>query len=122
MIIILILLLLILPLLLLILWLLQLLLFNSGSTSFGESDRGGITMSGKVQLIAFCLFEACVGVFWPSIMSMRAGLIPEGLRSTIMNIFRIPLNLFVCLLLSQVESVLSGGGPRYPRGRGRHLD
>jgi hypothetical protein len=32
---------------------------------------GGITGDGKVQLVAFCLFEVLVGVFWPSMMTMR---------------------------------------------------
>lgn len=38
------------------------------------SELGG---SGKIQLIAFCLFECMVGVFWPSMMTMRAHYIPE---------------------------------------------
>ena len=65
---------------------------------------GGISLQGKVQLLAFCLFEGCVGVFWPSMMALRARFVPEELRSTIINIFRIPLNLFVCLILYEVSS------------------
>jgi hypothetical protein len=48
----------------------------------------GITTNGIVQLLAFCLFEVCVGVFWPSMMSMRAQYVPEEMRSTIINLFR----------------------------------
>ncbi len=48
----------------------------------------GITFDGIVQLLAFCLFEVCVGVFWPSMMSMRAQYVPEEMRSTIINLFR----------------------------------
>ena len=33
--------------------------------------RSGISFDGKVQLLAFCLFEAMVGIFWPSMMTMR---------------------------------------------------
>lgn len=32
---------------------------------------GGITFDGKVQLLAFCGFEVLVGIFWPSMMTMR---------------------------------------------------
>lgn len=31
----------------------------------------GLSGSGKIQLIAFCVFEVLVGVFWPSMMTMR---------------------------------------------------
>ncbi|MBA0610877.1 hypothetical protein Godav_011640, partial [Gossypium davidsonii] len=60
---------------------------------------GSISFSGCIQLIGFCIFEACVGIFWPSIMKMRSQYIPEEARSTIMNFFRIPLNIFVCIAL-----------------------
>ena len=63
-----------------------------------------ITRSGQVQLLAFCVFEACVGVFWPTMMKLRADYVPEELRATIINIFRVPLNLFVCVVLGNVEA------------------
>ncbi|XP_073131395.1 uncharacterized protein [Henckelia pumila] len=65
---------------------------------------GGITFSGCLQLLGFCTFEACVGIFWPSIMKMRSQYIPEEARSTIMNFFRIPLNIFVCIVLYNVNA------------------
>ncbi|XP_010533550.1 PREDICTED: molybdate-anion transporter [Tarenaya hassleriana] len=65
---------------------------------------GSISFSGCIQLIGFCVFEACVGIFWPSIMKMRSQYIPEEARSTIMNFFRIPLNIFVCLVLYNVNA------------------
>ncbi|KAL6526999.1 hypothetical protein OROGR_016089 [Orobanche gracilis] len=65
---------------------------------------GGISFSGSLQLLGFCIFEACVGIFWPSIMKMRSQYIPEEARSTIMNFFRIPLNIFVCIVLYNVNA------------------
>ncbi|CAN1779251.1 Molybdate-anion transporter, partial [Linum perenne] len=65
---------------------------------------GGISFSGCIQLIGFCAFESCVGIFWPSIMKMRSQFIPEEARSTIMNFFRIPLNIFVCVVLYNVDA------------------
>ncbi|CAL5430076.1 unnamed protein product [Camellia sinensis] len=65
---------------------------------------GSISFSGYVLLIGFCAFEACVGIFWPSIMKMRSQYIPEEARSTIMNFFRIPLNIFVCVVLYNVDA------------------
>ena len=57
-----------------------------------------------MQLLAFCAFESLVGVFWPSMMTMRSQYVPEEMRSTIINFFRIPLNLFVCVVLYNVSS------------------
>ncbi|GKU89031.1 hypothetical protein SLEP1_g3224 [Rubroshorea leprosula] len=67
--------------------------------------RGGsISLAGCIQVLGFCTFEACVGIFWPSIMKMRSQYIPEEARSTIMNFFRIPLNIFVCIVLYNVDA------------------
>ncbi|KAJ8768350.1 hypothetical protein K2173_021503 [Erythroxylum novogranatense] len=65
---------------------------------------GSISFSGCIQLGGFCAFESCVGIFWPSIMKMRSQYIPEEARSTIMNFFRVPLNIFVCVVLYNVDA------------------
>eukprot|EP01013_Petalomonas_cantuscygni_P036284 TRINITY_DN659_c0_g2_i1.p1 TRINITY_DN659_c0_g2~~TRINITY_DN659_c0_g2_i1.p1 ORF type:complete len:465 (-),score=99.02 TRINITY_DN659_c0_g2_i1:548-1942(-) len=49
---------------------------------------------------AFCVFEACVGVFWPAVMSLRSRYVPEATRSTVINFFRIPTNVVVCAVLA----------------------
>lgn len=67
-------------------------------------EGGGLSPGGQLQLLGFCVFEACVGIFWPSIMKMRSQYIPEESRSTIMNFFRIPLNIFVCVVLYNVSA------------------
>ena len=69
-------------------------------------EGGGITPGGQLQLLGFCVFEVCVGIFWPSIMKMRSQYIPEEARSTIMNFFRIPLNIFVCIVLYNVSDMV----------------
>lgn len=69
-----------------------------------KANGGGISFSGCIQLLGFCTFESCVGIFWPSIMKMRSQYIPEEARSTIMNFFRIPLNIFVCVVLYNVDA------------------
>ncbi|KAF4349658.1 hypothetical protein F8388_019618 [Cannabis sativa] len=65
---------------------------------------GGISFGGCILLLGFTTFEACCGIFWPSIMKMRSQYIPEEARSTIMNFFRIPLNIFVCIVLYNVSA------------------
>ncbi|ESN93425.1 hypothetical protein HELRODRAFT_88702 [Helobdella robusta] len=49
----------------------------------------------------FLIFEVCVGIFWPSMSTMRDLYVPEATRATTMNIFRVPLNLIVILILTQ---------------------
>lgn len=73
------------------------------SSGVGALPEDGITFDGKIQLAAFCAFEGMVGVFWPSMMTMRSAYVPEEMRSTIINFFRIPLNLFVCVVLYNVS-------------------
>ncbi|CAF1037928.1 unnamed protein product, partial [Didymodactylos carnosus] len=51
------------------------------------------------MFIAFLIFEFCIGVFWPAMATMRSKYVPEEARSTIMNYFRVPLNLIVVVIL-----------------------
>lgn len=68
-------------------------------------DIKGITFAGQLLFLSICTFEVCVGVFWPSMMSLRAKHLPDELRSTTMNCFRVALNLIVCMLLYSVRVV-----------------
>lgn len=45
--------------------------------------------------VAFFLFEACVGMYFPSIGTLRSKYVPDSHRSVIMNLFGIPLNALV---------------------------
>ena len=44
---------------------------------------------------AFFAFEACVGMYFPSIGGLRSKYLPDAYRGVIMNLFGIPLNLIV---------------------------
>lgn len=80
-------------------------LFHASMVSDESARKGSeISGAGMVQCIAFCVFEACIGLFWPSMMRMRAHYLPDELRATLINCFRIPLNLFVCIVLYNVSS------------------
>jgi len=47
----------------------------------------------------FVIFEICVGIFWPALGTMRGKYVPEAARATVMNFFRVPLNLIVVIIL-----------------------
>jgi MFS family permease len=46
-------------------------------------------------IAALFVFEACVGMYFPSIGILRSKIIPDTQRSVIMNLFGLPLNLIV---------------------------
>ena len=62
---------------------------------------GTIMTIGSPFLVyaTFMAFEMICGIFFPTYGSLRSIYIPEGTRSTVMNFFRVPLNLYVVLLL-----------------------
>jgi len=62
--------------------------------------------SGTVPVLgSFFLFEVCCGVFWPALGTLRSKYIPEDQRASIMNIFRIPLNVIVVLALLNIKQM-----------------
>ena len=62
------------------------------------------TFSGNnyVAFWAFNIFELCCGMYFPIIGTLRSKYVPEETRATIMNIFRVPLNLIVVMVLLRV--------------------
>ncbi|KAI9315038.1 hypothetical protein DFJ73DRAFT_883086 [Zopfochytrium polystomum] len=59
-------------------------------------------------ILAFCLFEACCGLYFPAIGTLRGKYIPEATRSTVMNVVRFPENVIVVGILLKVND--SDGG------------
>jgi len=51
------------------------------------------------RFLAFLVFEACVGMYFPMIGTLKGEIVPEDMRSTIYNIYRFPLNVAVLLPL-----------------------
>jgi MFS transporter, MFS domain-containing protein family, molybdate-anion transporter len=50
----------------------------------------------------FNVFELCCGLYFPAIGTIRSKYVPEETRATVMNIFRVPLNLIVVTVLLRV--------------------
>jgi len=53
----------------------------------------------------FCVFEACVGVYWPCMGYLKGRLVEDGVRAQVYGLMRIPLNVFVVVSL-----LLTGDG------------
>jgi len=54
---------------------------------------------------SFLIFEICCGLYFPCIGTLRSQYIPESMRATIMNLFRVPLNFLVVLILTNVSNL-----------------
>lgn len=57
------------------------------------------TSSTLLVFAAFLLFEATCGMFWPAYGTLRSQHIPEESRAGVSNIFRVPLNMLVLVIL-----------------------
>lgn len=58
----------------------------------------------------FCLFEACVGMYWPCMGYLKGRLIEDGVRARLYGVLRVPLNVFVVVSL-----YFTGDGDAYAK-------
>ncbi|GAX17455.1 hypothetical protein FisN_5Hh103 [Fistulifera solaris] len=74
------------------------------------SSATWITSSGASAALtglmaAFFAFEACVGMYFPSIGTLRSKYVPDSHRSVIMNLFGIPLNVLVVSVFLSIQKL-----------------
>lgn len=76
-----------------------------GLATFAASSSGAaaLTMPLAALMGAFFAFEACVGMYFPSIGTLRSKYIPDSHRSVIMNLFGIPLNVLVVSVFLSIK-------------------
>ncbi|KAI0021812.1 DUF791-domain-containing protein [Xylariomycetidae sp. FL0641] len=48
----------------------------------------------------FCLFEACVGLYWPCTGYLKGRLVEDNARAKVYSIMRVPLNIFVVVAMA----------------------
>ena len=53
------------------------------------------------------MFEACVGMYWPSVGYLKGRIIDDGIRARVYGMLRIPLNVFVVVALSLIKEGLA---------------
>lgn len=63
------------------------------------------TMSLPALVASFFAFEACVGMYFPSIGTLRSKYVPDSHRSVIMNLFGIPLNVLVVSVFLSISKL-----------------
>lgn len=58
-----------------------------------------VASSDTACFIAMNIFEICVGMYFPSMGTMKSSIVPENQRSAIYNLYRVPLNFIVVTIL-----------------------
>ncbi|GKT44178.1 molybdate-anion transporter [Colletotrichum spaethianum] len=59
----------------------------------------GAPRAEQVTFWLFCLFEACVGLYFPSMGYLKGKVVDDGVRAQVYGVLRIPLNIFVVVSL-----------------------
>ena len=52
---------------------------------------------------AFCMLEACVGAYFPSMAYLKGQIVEDGVRGKVYGMLRLPLNIFVVVAHSLAE-------------------
>jgi len=67
------------------------------------SSKPGAILS--ILMLALFLFESCVGMYFPTIGTLRSKYFPDSHRSVVMNLFGIPLNAMVVTVFLSIEKL-----------------
>lgn len=64
-----------------------------------------VPLSQREMIIfwAFCLYEACIGLYYPSMGFLKGTIVEDGDRGKIYSAMRLPLNAFVIAALSLTQ-------------------
>ena len=73
-----------------------------GSLSGALSSPGAIL---SILMLSLFVFESCVGMYFPTIGTLRSKYFPDSHRSVDMNLFGIPLNAMVVTVFLSIEKL-----------------
>jgi hypothetical protein len=68
---------------------------------------------------AFMLFEACIGVYFPTMSRLKGEVVDEEMRATVYGLMRLPLNGYVVLILGALSA---GGSDAHSQNVGRVVE
>jgi hypothetical protein len=57
----------------------------------------------RLTFWAFCLFEGCIGVYFPCMAVLKGRVVDDGVRGKVYGMLRLPLNVFVVVTHSLAE-------------------
>jgi len=77
--------------------------FGLGSAAFllaGCTSKLSLNVSQLIFIyLGFLLFEFCCGLYFPSVSTIKGQAVPESVRSTVYNLYRVPMNAIVLAVL-----------------------
>ncbi|KFA77473.1 hypothetical protein S40288_08706 [Stachybotrys chartarum IBT 40288] len=63
-----------------------------------------VVLKGEMKrFLAFCAFEFCVGIYFPSMAFLKAAIVNKEQRGKVYGLMRVPVNVFVVLCLGTVK-------------------
>lgn len=74
--------------------------------SYLQTNESDQLFGTYLCLFAFLCYEVAIGIYYPAIGYLRGIVIPESHRSSIINWFRVPMNLMTCTILMYIRSNL----------------
>lgn len=75
-----------------------------------------LTRAEALTFWSFALFEACVGLYFPTMGRLKSELVDDATRGKVYALMRLPLNVFVVLALGMTQEGKSPLSEREPRG------
>ena len=61
----------------------------------------------NATLYAFLIYEVSIGLFYPIYSKIKSEYLPSNSRGTLMNIFKIPFNIIVPILLLSMNKLFT---------------
>lgn len=82
--------------------------FTAAMLATATASMAGAVVAAKNAalyplMLSFFIFEACVGMYFPSIGTLRSKYIPDSHRGVILNLFGIPLNVLVVSVFLSIQ-------------------
>lgn len=71
--------------------------------SYIQIDESKQIFGTYLCLLAFLFYEIAIGIYYPAIGYLRGIVIPESHRASVINWFRVPMNLMTCTVLMYVR-------------------
>lgn len=72
-----------------------------------------VVSSYEWSLTSYCLYEICIGMYWPLIASLRSQILTKSLVHKFISLFRIPLNGIVISSIYLVSDASRGGAGNF---------
>jgi len=77
--------------------------FGLGAAAFlaaGCAFKLSLNVTNLVTIyMGFIVFEFCCGLYFPAVSTIKGQVVPEGIRSTVYNLYRVPMNAIVLVVL-----------------------